>query len=93
MSSPTLDSQDDYVKYPPTRWTRSHGPPLPHSYNLRRSSRNQGTPYKSIASQTLLAQHVHSQINTIFDASGKKMSLSRLLIGPTRKIWDKALSN
>lgn len=84
---------DDYIKNPPTQWTRSHGPPWSHRYPLRHRSNQQGTPFCHLASRQLLSQHLTHQLNAIYDSSGKKLTLSKLLNGSNKKVWNKALSN
>ena len=43
-----------------------------------------------LASRHLLAQHI---INHIFDDNGNKLTLAKLLQGPSKEIWAKSLSN
>ena len=92
-TSDPSDTVDDYIKHPPTRWTRSQGPPQSHCYPLRHRSPRQGTPFRHLASRHLLSQHLTHQINAIYDSSGKKLTLSKLLHGPNKLVWNKALSN
>ena len=63
-----------------------------HRYPLRR---NHLFPnYKSIAAKALLAQHIYdNHLNNIYDDSGKKLTLSKLLKGPSKHVWSQSLSN
>ena len=62
---------------------------------LRPSTRSmQGTNYKHLAAQQLLAQHIFQHCaNHIYNTSGKKETIDTMLAGPHKEIWDKSLSN
>ena len=73
------------------RWQQKQ---LPQSrYSLR--SRDKATPFKHMATRQLVAQHIFSlpSISHIYNELGEKQTLSKLLKGPHKKIWNKAFSN
>ena len=93
-STTPFSTSDDYIKYPTTCLLRIQGPPTSHNYALRPRSVTLGNPFYHPPSRPLLAQHLSNHtLNYIFDASGKKLTLSELLQGPTNDIWSRSLSN
>ena len=69
-----------------------------------------GTPFRSLASHRLAAQHIFespswhqfspntivspsSSLSHIYDTTGRKLSIDKLLTGPDAHIWNQALSN
>ena len=63
-----------------------------NDYNLRSKTRSQS--FKSTAAKYLLAQHIFSSPSSmhIYDETGKKMSIDKLVNGTDKHIWIKSLS-
>ena len=102
---PILTAPTPTKKISPSVPLQKYQSPITRTKSRRynRRSFSQGTNFKNLASQFLTAQMIYEnmyninalqhEIHHIFDEYGNKQSLDALLIGPTRDIWEKALSN
>ena len=67
-----------------------------HRYNLRskRTGQPNGTNFRSLAAQYLVAEHIfRPRVNHIYRPDGKKETIDTLLQGSDRDIWTRSLSN
>ena len=60
--------------------------------------RTQGTNFRALAADTLLAQHLfdnyfNPKVQHIYKANGKRETVDSVLKGPDHEIWNTALSN
>ena len=92
LNSPiNLSESEKRLKVPPPSWKRRDNPTTQRRYNLRSSPTN----FRHLATQTLLAQHIHQKNSSlhIYNQKGQKQTLATLLQGSDNAIWNSALSN